>query len=615
LFYYQVIILGSKAPDLIYSSTIDIDRGAIIKVTLNGKEKRAVVLSCVSKVEFDTQDILEVTPLFFDEIQLGIAKFISQYYFSTLSQSLNLFSPYHKDFLNSDIKVEFDKSIYPKLSKLQQNAYHSIKKNSISLLFGVTGSGKTEIFISLMIDTLLDNKSAIMLMPEISLTPQMEQRLKRYFGSKVAIWHSKLTKKRKDEILQGVYSGDIRIVAGARSALFVPFKDLGLIVVDEEHDDSYKSMSSPRYNARDLAVYMGKKLNLKVLLASATPTPSSYFKYNVVRLKEPYIKSKKRYKFISGVEITDEIISYIDRNHKEHNQSLVFVPTRANFKYLYCSSCGKTHSCPFCSVGMALHRQNKMLKCHYCNYTQMIPTECSFCGASPLLSNRIGTQEAIEQINAKLPDIKIEQFDRDSITTPNKLKKALERFASAKSDILLGTQMLSKGHDYANITLAVITGVDYILGLADYRARERAMSLVVQLAGRSGRAKESMVLIQSQNSDFFGEYLGDYEDFLIDELEFLEIAQYPPYINLARVLIAHKDDAKGAKITLDTTTYLKSSEGIEIVGSGKAPIEKISNRYRYQILIKSDKKTTLLKVLHSIKDRNLEIDMDPVEFS
>jgi primosomal protein N' (replication factor Y) len=266
---------------------------------------------------------------------------------------------------------------------------------------------------------------------------------------------------------------------------------------------------------------------------------------------------------------------------------------------------------------MALHREQKMLKCHYCNFTQIILQECSFCGASPLLSNRIGTQEAIEQIQAALPHIKIQQFDKDSITTPTKLKNALKNFANKKSDILLGTQMLSKGHDYANITLSVITGVDYILGLCDYRARERAMSLVTQIAGRSGRAKEATILIQSNNQEFFQRYLADYEEFIKDELEFLQMASYPPYTYLARVLISNKDDSKAAKTTLDTTSKLKSFEDIEIVGSGKAPIEKIANRYRYHILLKSPQRLKLLQALRSIytTNKDVQIDIDPIEFS
>jgi len=227
----------------------------------------------------------------------------------------------------------------------------------------------------------------------------------------------------------------------------------------------------------------------------------------------------------------------------------------------------------------------------------------------------MGTQEAMEVISEAIEGIKIEQFDRDSITTANKLVKALKRFESGESHLLLGTQMLSKGHDYPGITLSVIMGLDHIMGMADYRARERAISLLFQIAGRSGRAKEAEVLIQTANPSQYEPYLGDYENFLKDELLFLEIAQYPPYVSLARILIAHKDEAKASKITLDTVTKLKQFEDIQIVGHGKAPVERIANKYRFTILLRAKNRVPLLKALHSVDCREIEIDMDPVEFS
>jgi len=465
-----------------------------------------------------------------------------------------------------------------------------------------------------MIKTIKEGKRCIFLMPEISLTPQMQRRLEKYFGKRVVMWHSKLTKKQKNKILDSIYKGEVDIVAGARSALFTPLEEVGLIIVDEEHDDSYKSMMKPRYHARDMAVYIAHKIKAKLILASATPSLSSYYKYDVVRLFKPFIQTKKRYFFVEGSTLNNNMIKKIDTNFKSGEQSLIFVPTRGNFKYLYCISCGKTHLCPYCSVGMALHNSIRALKCHYCNYTEAIQDKCSYCGHSPLSTQRIGTVEAKEMIENLVKDIVIEQFDRDSITTQTKLKNALKRFEEKKSHLLLGTQMLSKGHDYANITLSIILGIDYILGVSDYRAREKAMSLLVQIAGRSGRAKSADIIIQSSNADFFKLYLGSYENFLKDEMEFMRDF-YPPFVSLAKVLISNKNDVKGAKTTLDTVESLKKFEEVEIIGHGKAPIEKIANKFRYQILLRCNKRVPLLKALHTIKSPLLEIDIDPVEFS
>ncbi len=629
IFYYQVTLHRSSAPLLTYCSKDPLTIGQHIYVPVHSKTKLAIVLEEVEKpTNFEALEIKEALQSYNDEKQIEIAKFIATYYFSSLGEALALFMPRRSGYPYPDNqnrqkeKVGFvDEALdvgvripRPTLSTDQQKAYEQLLEKDRALLFGVTGSGKTEIFISLMAKTIKEGKQCIFLMPEISLTPQMQTRLEKYFGKRIVMWHSKLTKKKKEEILDKIYNREVDIVAGARSALFTPLENLGLIIVDEEHDDSYKSMMKPRYHARDMALYMGQKLGAKVVLASATPSLSSYYKYDVVRLKKPFIETKKRYYFLGGTTLNNAMLKKLMENFEAEEQSLLFVPTRGNFKYLYCQKCGVTHLCPFCSVGMALHRKARHLKCHYCNYTEAIRTVCTHCGHEPLTSERMGTQEVKEIVESAIPNMVIEQFDRDSITTATKLKKALKRFEAKESHLLLGTQMLSKGHDYANITLSIILGMDYILGLGDYRARERAMSLLLQVAGRSGRAKSAEVIVQSQNADFFSLYLNDYEAFLKDEMLFVE-DMYPPFVSLARILISHVKEEKAGKITLDTVTKLKAFEGVEIVGHGKAPIERIANKYRFNILLRSSKRSTLLKALHFVNNPLIEIDMDPIEFS
>ena len=616
--YYTLALQKSSAPLLTYAFGEVLEIGRVVSVPLKSTQKQAIVLKEVKKPTFNTEKILSVLPYSYTTTQMQIAKFISEYYFSSFSEAIGLFLPYNVGCCTPatpSIDIGVVGVQYPTLSKVQQEVYEQLLKKDKALLFGVTGSGKTEIFISLMINMLKQGKTSIFLMPEISLTPQMEKRLKVYFGEGVAMWHSGLSKKKKETILKQIEEGTVLIVAGARSALFVPLANLGLIVVDEEHDDSYKAMTRPRYHARDVAVLMGAKIGAKVVLASATPTPSTYHKYDVVKLKSTYVETKKSYRFIGGSSIDHTILDALDRHYKAKDQSLLFLPTRGNFKYLYCEKCGKTHLCPYCTVGMSLHRKYKHLKCHYCNFTEAIVDTCTQCGHSPLKSNRMGTVEAIEIIEEAIEGIKVEQFDKDSIGTTKKLKDALKRFETGDSQLLLGTQMLSKGHDYANITLSVIMGLDYILGLADYRARERAISLLFQIAGRSGRAKKAEVLVQTSDAEFFQSYLQDYELFLKDELAFLEMADYPPFVSLARILISHKDETKAGKITLDTVTKLKQFENIEVVGSGKAPVEKIANKFRFQILLRSKSRVPLLKALHGVDCREIEIDFDPVEFS
>jgi len=580
-----------------------------------------MVLKEVEKPEaFETSEILNVLETYYTLEQIEIAKFIAYYYFSSLGEALALFVPRrvrlpsHQILDGQQGVMAITPYAFPSLSSDQQKAYETLLTKEKALLFGVTGSGKTEVFISLMAKTIQEGKKCIFLMPEISLTPQMENRLKKYFGERMVMWHSKLTKKKKEAIVEKIYNNEVDIVAGARSALFSPLENVGLIIVDEEHDDAYKAMMKPRYHARDMAVYMASKLGAKVVLASATPSLASYHKYEVVRLKKPFRETKKNYHFVGGTSLTNQMIKKLKSNFEAQEQSLLFVPTRGNFKYLYCQKCGKTHLCPYCSVGMALHRKVRHLKCHYCNYTEAIRESCSYCGHTPLTSERMGTSEAKEMIEYGIPELVVEQFDRDSITTAGKLKKALKRFENKESQLLLGTQMLSKGHDYANITLSIILGMDYILGLSDYRARERAMSLLIQVAGRSGRAKSAEIIIQSQNKEFFSIYLNDYEAFLRDEMLFVE-DMYPPFVSLARILVSHVKEEKAGKTTLDTVTKLKMFKEIEIVGHGKAPVERIANKFRFNILLRATKRSTLLKALHQVNNPLIEIDMDPVEFS
>ncbi|MEY3001957.1 MAG: hypothetical protein RLZZ428_332 [Pseudomonadota bacterium] len=613
--YYEVVLTRSSAPALTYGFEGEIAAGAVVFIPLKSTTKEAIVRAEVAKPTFAIEKILSVTDRYYTQTQFQIAKFISEYYFSSFSEAISLFIPYRYEDIEHIASSVQQEQLKPTLTQQQQEAYEALMGKQRALLFGVTGAGKTEIFISMMAQMLQEGKTSIFLMPEISLTPQMEKRLQVYFGDRVAMWHSQLTKKKKESILEGIASGKIQIIAGARSALFVPLRDLGLIIVDEEHDDSYKSMTRPRYHARDVALLVGQKVAAKVILASATPSVSSYHKYDVVTLNKPFKQKEKSYRFIPGDTVNQPILNALNHHYQAQKQSLLFLPTRGNFKYLYCENCGKTHLCPYCSVGMALHRKHKHLKCHYCNFTESIKDTCSYCGHTPLKSERMGTVEAKEIITQAIEGLVVEQFDKDSITTGKKLKEALGRFEKGESQLLLGTQMLSKGHDYANITLSVIMGLDHILGMADYRSRERAMSLFFQIAGRSGRAEAAEVLVQTADPAFFQNYLNNYEAFLKDELAFLEMAEYPPFTSLARILIAHKEEAKASKMTLHIVTKLKAFKSIEIVGQGKAPIERIANKYRFHILLRSKDRVALLRALHSVDCKEIEIDFDPVEFS
>ena len=463
----------------------------------------------------------------------------------------------------------------PNLTPAQEQARKFAETNETSLIFGDTGSGKSEIYIALIAQTLAAGKQALFLMPEISLTPQMTKRLQSYFGERLGVWHSKISPKKKREILEKFNAGEIRLIAGARSALFLPFSDLGLIVVDEEHDDSYKSAAAPRLNARDAAIFVGKKLGIHVVLGSATPALSTYAKQPHFRLRGTYFSSAKRFIFDeSETGLSPKILTEIGHSLDAGKQAVVFLPTRANYKYMVCENCGQIVRCPFCAVGMSYHADAAALKCHYCGFSTFYKASCENCGGEVMQARKIGTGELAAQLAARFPSAHIAKFDRDEITTQRKLEALLNNFNAHKIDILVGTQMLSKGHDYHGVDLAVIMGIDEHLSYPDFRAREKTLALAMQVAGRAGRSGQGRVVIQTRQSGFFREYIENYDDFLRDEAEFRE-GLYPPYMRLLRVLISHKNEKAASEIMNVALELLRRKQAR---GSAFAPRDGLDAR-------------------------------------
>ena len=614
MYFYEVAILKSPLNNLTYQSEEKIEIGTKVLVKLRNRKvfDEAVVIKEVEKPTFECTNISEITNEYFDEKMLQISNFVSTYYVCSLGEALSVYNPFNKELKFEPLTETFDSKI--ELSILQEKAKRFLEEKKQALLFANTGAGKTEIYIKIIEEHLNQNRQALLLMPEISLTPQMQKRLEKVFGKSVAIWHSKITKKKKDEILKGLQEGTVRLVAGARSALFLPYSNLGVIVVDEEHDDSYKSDSKPRFHTKDLAIYIAKKYDLQLVLGSATVSTSSFHKIPFFRLDETFHKTKKLYSFEdSDTNLSPKVLDKIRKTIDSKNQVIVFLPTRANFKYQICTTCGKSVECPYCSVSMSLHKNDLALKCHYCGYAQQIPDSCPSCKSGIIHNLRVGTAQIEEELKVIFPDKNIKRFDRDEIKTNNQLKKILDEFNSGEIDILVGTQMLSKGHDYHNVKLAVVLGIDSVLNMNSFKAREKALSLLIQIAGRSGRSGEGEVIIQTKNQEFFDYYLNEsnYQEFLESELEFRQDF-YPPYLKMAKVMFSH---ANGLKIKDEMESYvrlLKENSDIEVVGFGQSPIFKMANKYRYEIILRSTNVKALLTALHSIQTPNASIDMDTI---
>lgn len=629
--YYLIAPLGLKSPSLTYECEQKCDVGDICNIPLRNRVYKGVVLRALEKPSFECKNAT-LSSDFFLPYQHILASFIAQYYCVGLGESYGLFLPQSGESLPLErIHIE----PLHTLNREQTIALNFCATHKNPLLFGDTGSGKTEVYIHLITQILSLGQNALFLMPEIALTPQIELRLKAVFGDMVGIWHSKISTKSKKQILNDIYDGRIRVVAGARSALFLPMRSLGLIIIDEEHDDAYKSQSVPHYNARDLALYLGNKTQIKVILGSATPSVISYYyatKHNsLYRLKGRYFGSKKHIKIMPTMENGDnsvdckesaslslDILEKIRENLNKKQQVIVFLPTRAHYKMLVCSACGSGCECDFCSVNMSLHLDKNALVCHYCHFSKPIPILCPQCHKDSLRSHRIGTAQVAKELEESLPKAKIALFDRDNITTHKKLKNILQSFNAGEIDVLVGTQMLSKGHDYHRVNLAIVLGIDYILKSSDYRCNERAVSLLHQIAGRSGRKYDGEVYVQSANGVFLEQFLNNYEDFLIYELSNRPHI-YPPYQRLVVLHFAHKSEQKALLYLCQVRTFLEKNQHkeVEIVGESRALLGRLHNKYRFMLLLRSHSTRALLELLHTLAHNEklrgtFDIDIDPL---
>ena len=612
--YYELAILKSPLQNLTYESEEIIENGSLVEVILANRKNSnlAVVIKKVDKPDFKCSTILSIKDEFYTDFMLEIADFVSKYYICSMGFALSLFQAFNKNIVYENSSIEYKKEIT--LSSFQQEAKSFLDSKKQALLFAKTGAGKTEIYIKTIKEILKQGKQAVFLMPEISLTPQMEKRLEEVFDSSVAIWHSKVTAKRKKEILNKLQNGDIKLIAGARSALFLPYNNLGLIIVDEEHDNSYKSDTTPRYNAKDLAIFIAKKFDLRLILGSATPSINSFYKIPYFELDKTFYETKKSYIFEnSSQNISEKTINLIKKSIENKNQTIVFLPTRANFKHQICFDCGKSVECPFCSVSMSLHKNDLALKCHYCGFAQKIPEFCPSCKIGIVRNHRVGTAEIEELLKNEFPNSIIKRFDKDSVNSEKSLKKILDEFNENKIDVLVGTQMLSKGHDYHNVKLAVVLGMDSLLNMSSYKARENALSLLLQISGRSGRNGFGEVVIETKNEEFFKYYLeeSNYKEFLKSELEFRKDL-YPPFVKLARVVLSSTNGLKIKEELNEIVKDLKNNKDIEVVGFGECAIFKIANKYRYEVIIRSKDVKAILNALHYLKSSNISIDMDTI---
>lgn len=514
-----------------------------------------------------------------------------------------------------------------------------LNNNDTYLLHGVTGSGKTEVYIKLIDKVIKMGKKAIILVPEISLTPQMVNRFSEVFGNNIAALHSALSVGEKYDEWRRISRGEVSIVIGARSAIFAPLDNLGIIIIDEEHSDSYKQDNNPRYNAKDIAVIRSEYGNFPIILGSATPSLEVYAraKKGVFKLLE--LPNRVNGAILPKVEIVDMneevkhgnlhfsklLLSSIKEKVSNNEQVILLLNRRGYSTFVMCKNCGYVSKCPNCDITMTYHKTSNTLRCHYCGYGDKLSKTCPECGEEALSNLGIGTEKIEEELN-KLLDVKILRMDMDTTSKKGMHSKMINAFKNHEYDILLGTQMVAKGLDFSNVTLVGVINADTSLNIPDFRSSENTFSLLSQVAGRSGRSKkEGSVIVQTFNKDHYAiKYVKnhDYIGFYNEEMEIRKKLKYPPYFYICYIRISGVDyNLLGKEANKIKGSLERNLKETIILGPSPANIFKVNNIYRYGIILKYKKEDNLYKVLELLtnhyKSNNkikIDIDFNPTRF-
>lgn len=516
---------------------------------------------------------------------------------------------------------------------------------SEALLHGITGSGKTEVYMQLIERLVLKKKQAIVLVPEISLTPQMINRFRSRFGDRVAVIHSKLSVGEKFDQWRKIREGSVDVAVGARSAVFAPFKKLGAIIVDEEHESSYKSEMTPKYDAREVARQRCRQYKALLLLGTATPSVTTYYK----ALKNPsdcynMLKRPKNV-MLPNVNVADmrkemedgnrtifsrQLSAEIEKNILNREQTILLLNRRGYSSFVLCRSCGHTMKCRNCDLSLTYHSHDTRLICHHCGYTVKLPSVCPSCGSRQIRFFGTGTQKVEEEIRKQFPNVTLLRMDTDTTSGKNAHEQILKKFEEEKVDILLGTQMIAKGLDYPNVTLVGVLAADAILNLDDYRAAERTFQLITQVSGRAGRGElPGRVVIQTYNTDAYSithACRNDYEGFYRQEIMIRQQMGYPPFTRIATVILSGVNDEAAEKKAQEVrkliTEKINDTDGFYINGPCRTPVPRINGEYRWRIIIKSKSLTKLVELLTYISDNfpklsdrrgvRLAADIDPI---
>ncbi|TDL89686.1 primosomal protein N' [Vibrio vulnificus] len=505
------------------------------------------------------------------------------------------------------------------LKPIQEKIHHD--EHDVFLLYGVTGSGKTEVYLQAIASVIEKGKEAIMLVPEISLTPQTVKRFKERFGEQVAVMHSGLSVGEKYDEWRKIHRKEVKVVVGARSAVFAPFENLGLVIIDEEHESSYKQEETPRYHARDVAIERAKSYGCPVILGSATPTLESFAraKKNVYKLLT--LSQRMNKNALPAVDIVDMreelrtgnrsmfselLFTKLKDRLDKGEQTVLMLNKRGHSSFVMCRSCGLVINCPNCDISLTYHRFNDIMKCHYCGFEEGMPSVCPECESEHIRFFGTGTQKVEEELAKILPEARVIRMDVDTTSKKGSHERLLNAFGEGKADILLGTQMIAKGLDFPNITLVGVLSADTMLHLPDFRSSEKTFQLLTQVSGRAGRHQlPGEVVIQTYTPEHYSielSALQDYDAFYEREMHLRRQSHYPPYYYVVLITVSHEDLMKTVSVTEKITNYLGSrlNRDSVVLGPVASPISRINNRYRYQCLIKYKREPDLNQHLRTL---------------
>ncbi len=534
------------------------------------------------------------------------------------------------------------------LNPAQQAAFDAIsgaiaaRRFQTFLLHGVTGSGKTEVYLSAIETALAQGRGALLLVPEIALTPQMAGQFFARFGNRVAILHSAFTDVERTGQWRRIQSGEASVVVGTRSGVFAPVRNLGLIVVDEEHDGSYKQEETPRYNGRDVAIVRAQGAGACVVLGSATPSLES--RYNTEKGKYTLLELPGRIEArpLPAVELIDMRQEFLETRKQDTfsralmealaarvdsgEQTIVMLNRRGFSAFVACRACGERVQCINCSLTLTYHKRDRRLLCHYCGYAEKVPSACPKCQSDKIYFLGLGSERVEEELHRAFPAARIARLDRDTATGKRQYESILQDFREGNYDILVGTQMIAKGHDIPNVTLVGVVSADIGLGMPDFRAAERTFQLLTQVAGRAGRgAIPGTVLVQTINPDHYAVRLAaaqDYAAFYDKELHFRRMMLYPPFSAMANVLVRAEKKEAAMRMSGELGMLLTPPpEKLRIMGPAEAPVPRLKNEYRYQFLVKAASRKALNELLQTVRNYALKqkwgatalvIDVDPL---